>query len=133
MKQRKDELEALINAADASVRKAANKSSRLTPMKQRKYSQASVLLAVCFAVWGYMLWSSSISDGQIRMDLEKLILSARTQVEERMATEGRLPDALPDLALSKVVRYEILDAETKHPRYRLIAEINGVSERWSSN
>ena len=133
MKPGKENLEALINEADASVRKAEQNRSALTHTRQRKYSQTTLLWMVCLLVWAYTLWSSTISDGEIRMDLEKLLLSARTQIDERISIDGQLPAAIPDVALRKVVHYEILDAAAKPPRYQLVAKINGVSQRWPAN
>lgn len=132
MKSPTDDLDRLAEEASAEIRKAeeVHESIQRKPRVGVSGTSAAVVLAVL--VWAYFLWSSAISGVQVRQDLGVLLQSARVQIDARVRQDGRLPTTLPDAALAKVVRYEIVDVNANPPRYRLIAEIGGVSESWTS-
>jgi hypothetical protein len=125
-------LDALIQEASSEIRKAEEAREKIRRKRRVGIPGTSVAMFLAVLVWAYFLWSSAISGAQVRKDLSVLLQSARAQIEAKTSQDGRLPSSLPDVALAKVVRYEIVDANATPPRYRLTAEISGISERWTS-
>lgn len=132
MKTPTNNLDLLINEASSKIRKDEEAREKIRQQRRVGIPGTSVAMFLAVLVWAYFLWSSAISGTQVRKDLDVLLQSARTQIEERTRQDGRLPSSLPDVALAKVVRYEIVDADATPPRYTLTAEISGISERWTS-
>lgn len=132
MKSPTDNLDVLIQEASSEIRKAEERREKIRRQRRVGIPGTSIALFLAILVWAYFLWSSAISGAQIRKDLDVLLQSARTQIEEKTRQNGRLPGSIPDVALAKVVRYEIVDADATPPRYMLTAEISGISERWTS-
>ena len=132
MKSPTNNLDALIEEASSEIRKAEEAREKIRRQRRVGIPGTSVAMFLAVLLWAYFLWSSAISGTQVRKDLDVLLQSARTQIEERTRQDGRLPSSLPDVALAKVVRYEIVDASATPPRYTLTAEISGISERWTS-
>ena len=132
MKPPTENLDTLIQEASSEIRKAEEAREKIRRQRRVGIPGASVALFLAVVFWAYFLWSSAISGAQIHKDLGVLLQSAHTQIEEKTRQDGRLPGSIPDVALAKVVRYEIVDANANPPRYTLTAEISGISERWAS-
>lgn len=132
MKSPNDNFDALIQEASSEIRKAEEAREKIRRQRRVGIPGTSVAMFLAILVWAYFLWSSAISGAQVRKDLGVLLQSARAQIEAKTRQDGQLPGSLPDVALAKVVRYEIVDANATPPRYTLTAEISGISERWTS-
>lgn len=127
-----NDLNGLISQAETTLAKkkkpvAASPSGGRSP---KTLAIATLLLAL--AAWAWVIWSHSIPDAQIRNDLKILLDSARNGIEQYQIQNGKLPPALPDITLATVVQFQVLEAESTPPKYRLNANIRGVHESWSS-
>lgn len=132
MENQNDNLQQLIGQAERSL----IKTQPPQPDQDQIANKPIVMLmaiAIAVFVWGWQFWSDRISTEQIRLDLNSLIDQARNEIERERASAGQLPDALNDYTLARVVRYEMLGGDGEKAKYKLTAEIAGVSESWTSN
>jgi hypothetical protein len=133
MPKQSEDLDILVQQAKSTIDRqteAAARKSGKSESNRHGLALFSSGLAVC--IWAVFFWHSSIGPDQIRSDLRHLLNTARVQIDNHVAQQGELPKTLSDAALARVVRYTIDDPKSNPQRYSLVAEIAGVTERWSS-
>lgn len=119
------DLDALIDAASREATRAGH-APRVEPPPSRGTGRPLwprlMLLALLVGVgWAIYLHFAPVPKSQVQRDLEAAVEQARLSVEAAREPGGKLPQALPNAALARIVDYQPQDSG-----YRLEASILGV-------
>ena len=138
MPRPQEDLNALADQAAQTVERqhaqasAAAQSAQAALQKRGRLKWGWLMWAAALVLWGWQLRGPLMHDSQSRADLAALMEQARTEVDAAVKSQGRLPDALSSPALASIVKYEVMDAASNPPAYRLEGRLGEVSQTWSS-
>ena len=87
---------------------------------------AAALLVIAVTLLAQHFWGGRLTPEMINTDLSRLIDRANESITDYYRQNGQLPPYIPDPSLCAIIQYEVLDALSTPPRFRLQGEVDGV-------
>ena len=110
---------------DAEERRAPKAQQKKGP--DLKTPMALILLLIASTLLGRYFYFGSLTSHMINSDLSLLSERAHESIMRYYEENNRLPPYIPDPSLRAILRYEVIDALSRPPKFNLEGELDGVS------